>query len=103
MSTGYLTIMRIKGDPDELEGTYEQFSDALEEVGRDHGLILHAAAKSEDGLLVTNLWPSKQESEAASEDPRRLQALGQAQLDPSQIERQHYAVGNWYPGPGAKR
>jgi hypothetical protein len=36
----YLTIGRFSGDPDR----------------RDHGLMLHAGAKTDDGFMVVNLW-----------------------------------------------
>lgn len=98
MQTGYLTLMKVNGDADQLATGYEQSSEKLEEVGRDHGLILHAAVKADDGLLVVNLWPSQEESEAAARDRRRIDAVAQHQLDPSQIDRDHYSVTNWYTG-----
>jgi hypothetical protein len=70
--SGYLTVMRIGGDPDELAARYGESSEAMAAVGRDHDLILHAATRTEDGLMVVNLWPSKEESEAASRDQRRM-------------------------------
>ena len=101
MQTGYLTVMKVSGDPDELAAQYEQSADTLERVGRDHDLIVHAAAKADDGLLVVNLWPSKEESEAATADQRRIEAVAQHQLDPSQVGRDHYSVTNWYTGPAS--
>jgi hypothetical protein len=56
-------------------------------VGREHGLILHAAAKTDDGFLILNLWPSKEASEAAARDPRRLGVIEQAELAPDQVRR----------------
>jgi hypothetical protein len=41
----------------------------MDVVGRDHGLILHAGAKTGDGFMVLNLWPSKDGSETAARDP----------------------------------
>ena len=69
---GYLTITRISGDPDELLAGYRRSSETMNEVGRDHGLILHAAARAQEGLVIVNLWPSMDGSEAAARDQRRL-------------------------------
>jgi hypothetical protein len=91
----YLTIARFSGDPDELLERYQQSSETMSGVGRDHGLILHAAAKTGDGLLVVNLWPSKGESEAAARDPRRLGVLEQIGLTPADISREHYEVAGY--------
>jgi hypothetical protein len=88
----YLTIARFSGDPDELLHGYRQSAETMAEVGRDHGLILHTAAKTDEGLLVVNLWPSKDGSEAAARDPRRLTVLEQSGLRPDQIQGEHYEV-----------
>ena len=63
-------------------------------VGRDHGLILHAGAKTDDGFLVVNLWPSKEESEAAARDPRRLGVVERAEIEREQIRREHHEVAH---------
>ena len=91
----YLTIARISGDPDQLLDGYRQSSAVMSDVGRDHGLILHAAAKTDEGLLVVNLWPSKDESEAAARDPRRLGVLEQTGLTPADVSREHYEVAGY--------
>jgi hypothetical protein len=88
----YLTIARFTGNPDQLLERYEQSSEVMSGVGRDHGLILHAAAKTDEGLLVVNLWPSKDGSEAAARDPRRLSVLEQSGLKPGHISREHHEV-----------
>jgi hypothetical protein len=99
MSTGYLTITQISGDPNELITGYRQTADTMSRVGRDHGLILHAAAKDADGLVIVNLWPSESESEAASRDERRLAVIADHGLEPSRFRREHFDVANWHAGP----
>ena len=89
---GYLSIAHFSGDGDQLLGEYRASSDLMSEVGRDHGLTLHAAGKTGDGLLIVNLWPSKEGSEAAARDPRRLEALERASVGPDQIRREHYEL-----------
>ena len=59
----------------------------MSQVGRDHGLMLNAGAKAEDGFLIVNLWPSKEGSEAAARDPRRLGVLERTEIRPDQIRR----------------
>ena len=91
----YLTIARFTGDGDELLDEYRRYSDVMSGVGRDHGLILHAGAKTDSGFLVVNLWPSKEGSEAAARDPRRLGVIEQAQISPDQIRREHHEVAHF--------
>ena len=64
----------------------------MDQVGHDHGLILHAGARTPDGLLIVNLWPSKQASEAAATDARRLAALRQEAVTPDRQHKEHHAV-----------
>ena len=92
MPNAYLTINRISGDPDELLAGYRRTAETMAGVGRDHGLIFHAVAKTEDGLMITNLWPSKEGSEAASRDGRRLAVVADHGLEPGQMSPQHFDV-----------
>ena len=88
----YLTIARFSGDGDQLLAEYRKYSGVMSEVGRDHGLIVHAAAGTDSGFLVVNLWPSKGASEAAARDPRRLDVIEEARITPDQIHREHHDV-----------
>ncbi len=91
----YLTITRITGDPDRLLAGYRRSSGTMSAVGRDHGLILHSAAKTEEGLLIVNLWPSKDGSEAAARDPRRLGVVREHGLSPERIRPEHHEVADY--------
>ena len=88
----YITIARIGGEPRELLDGYRSTAAVMDQVGRDHGLILHAAAPTADGLLIVNLWPSKDGSESAAADPRRLASLARVGLRPAQQRKVHHDV-----------
>ncbi len=93
--TGYLTIARFSGDGEQLLDDYRRYSDVMDGVGRDHGLVLHAGAKTDGGLMIVNLWPSKEASEAAARDPRRLGVLERAEITPDQIRKEHHDVAQF--------
>lgn len=88
----YLTIARINGDPDRLLDSYRRASEVMDQVGHDHGLILHTGAQTRDGLLIVNLWPSQDGSRAAAADPRRLAALQREAVGPGQQHQEHHEV-----------
>jgi hypothetical protein len=88
----YLTIARISGDPPRLLHGYRRTAGLMDQVGHDHGLLVHAAAQTPDGLLLVNLWPSKDGSMAAAADPRRLAALRQETVSPDQLHKDHHVV-----------
>jgi hypothetical protein len=95
MSTAYLTIARFLGDGGQLLDEYRKHSRVMSGVGRDHGLILHAVAKTDSGFLIANLWPSKACSETAARDPRRLGVIERAGIEPGQIRREHHEVADF--------
>jgi hypothetical protein len=92
----YLTITRISGDPGRLLGDYRATSGTMDQVGHDHGLIVHAGATTPDGLLMVNLWPSRDASEAAAADPRRLAVLEQVALTPDQVAKEHHELERYF-------
>jgi hypothetical protein len=91
----YLTLTRISGDPERLLESCTQSAPVMDGVGLDHGLILHAAAKTEEGLLILNLWPSRDGSESAAGDSRRLGVLERLDLPPASIRREHHDVARY--------
>src|SRR6185312_6703881 len=86
----YLTIARISGEPARLLDAYRRTSPLMDQVGRDHGLILHAGAPTPEGLLIVNLWPAKDGSAAAA--PRRLAALRQSAVSGAQQTKEHHEL-----------
>ncbi len=88
----YVTITRIDGDPEQLLEGYRRTADAMDGVGRDHDLIVHLAAATEEGLTIINVWPSRERSESAAEDSRRLAVVAGHQLRPEQLRKEHHAV-----------
>jgi hypothetical protein len=91
----YLTLARIDGDPDRLLYDYRRTSALMDRVGQDHGLILHAGGRTSKGLLIVNLWPSRDGSESAAADPRRLAALQHAGLTPQQQRKEHHDLDRY--------
>ena len=92
---GYLTIARFSGDGDRLLDEYRQYAAVMDEVGRDHGLIVNAVASTDAGFLVVNLWPSKEGSDAAARDPRRLGVVERAAIAPEQVSREHHELARF--------
>ncbi len=88
----HLSITRIAGDPAELLAAYRETAADMAAVGRDHGLLLHAAAATEDGLLVVNVWPSSEGSESAAADPRRAAVVARHGLDPARMQKEHHEL-----------
>ena len=89
---GLSDVARIDGDPDHLLDDYRRTSVSWMESAADHGLILHAGGRTSDGLLIVNLWPSRDGSESAAADPRRIAALQDVGLTPQQQRKEHHEL-----------
>ena len=90
--TPYLSITRISGDPAALVEGYRETAELMAQVGRDHGLIAHAAAPAADGLVIVNVWRSEEGAEAATGDARRGEVIRRHGLTPDRFRREHHAV-----------
>ena len=52
-----------------LLAAYRSSAETMNGVGRDHGLLAHVAAPTDEGLVMVNVWPSPDGSEAGSARP----------------------------------
>lgn len=90
-----LTIMRLKGDPDELLETKQAKLDPIaQEKAREYGGISQAVAKTSDGLLMVNLWESEEGSESMRQDSEVDEAVRESMMavaeGPPEVE--HYEL-----------
>ena len=64
----------------------------IEELGGHVVVSMRQRGRGNDGFLVANLWPSKEGSEAAARDPRRLAVIARAEMQQEQMRREHHDV-----------
>jgi hypothetical protein len=67
-----LTIVRISGNPRRLLDGYRQTSELMDELGHDHGLILHAGAPNSRARPL----PRSSRRRSLRRGPRRSQPPG---------------------------
>jgi hypothetical protein len=83
-----LVIFRWQGDPDQLLAGYDrEFRDpppsAIEQPTRS----LHACARTEDGMVIVDVWDSEADFRAMMADPAFQQNLREADYpDPDSLE-----------------
>ena len=88
----YLTLIRIPGNSDELLAD-DTMPRNVERLGPKHGLIANVRAATDDGILVVNLWESKEGSEAMAQEPD-VQRMRESQ--PGEVRFEHFDVGDDY-------
>jgi hypothetical protein len=82
-----VSMMRMSGDPDELAA---KLRDHVAPVGRElapkHGGLGTIVARTDDGVLVVNLWETEEGRHAMAQEPRVLEALQAGGFPPPAFE-----------------
>ena len=78
-----VSMMKMSGDPDELAAKLaEHVSPIAMELAPKHGGLGTITARTDDGILVINLWKTDEGRQAMAEEPAILEALRAAELPP---------------------
>jgi hypothetical protein len=82
-----VTMMRFAGDPDELWAKVRDRVDPVTtRLSREHGRIANVVARTDDGIVVINLWETEEGRQAMAEEPEVQQAVGAAGLPRPDVE-----------------
>jgi hypothetical protein len=76
----------MSGDTDELVQKLEGIRDVGRRLAPKHGGLGTIAAKTDDGILVINLWENEEGRHAMAEEPEVLEALQAAGLPTPNFE-----------------
>jgi len=89
----HVSIMRLKGDPDQLMATKQEKMDPVTmRVAPENGGMLHIAAKTDEGIVIVNLWETAEGSQATANDPEVAKAREESGIQPDQIQWEQYEV-----------
>jgi hypothetical protein len=82
-----VSMMRMSGDPDELSAKVREH---MRPVGRElapkHGGLGNIVARTDDGIMVINLWESEEGRHAMAEEPKVQEALRAGGFPPPAFE-----------------
>ena len=82
-----VSMMRIPGNADELAaGMREHLTPVAERLAEKHGGLANIVARTDDGLLVINLWETEEGRHAMAEEPEIRQAIQAAGFPTPQFE-----------------
>jgi hypothetical protein len=88
-----MTVIKIKGDTDAIIEQMSQVEPVFRRVGSEHGAVAHMSARTDDGVIIVNLWRDAEGSEAAAAHPDVQEALaGAMSATGAQPDRSHYEV-----------
>ncbi len=75
-----VSMMRMEGNADELMGKMQGVNEVAERLARNHGGLLNIVAKTDNGIMVINLWETEEGRHAMAEEPEIQQSLQSAGL-----------------------
>lgn len=76
-----VSMMRIQGDADALAAAMrDHLEPVAERLAPKHGGLAHIAARTDDGVLVINLWETDEGRHRMAEEPEIQEALRAAGL-----------------------
>ena len=82
-----VSMMRMQGDPDDLlERLQKHVVPVGQRLAPGHGGLANVVARTDDGVLVVNLWETDEGRHAMAEEPDVRAALQAAGLGPPAFE-----------------
>jgi hypothetical protein len=82
-----VSMMRMSGDSDELASKLkEHVAPVGRELGPKHGALGTIVARTDDGIMIVNLWETEEGRQAMSEEPRIREALQVGGFPPPAFE-----------------
>jgi hypothetical protein len=76
-----VSMMRVQGDPEQLAASIrEHVVPVGERLSEKHGGLLNIVARTDDGVLMINLWESEEGRQAMAAEPEIQEALRAAAL-----------------------
>ena len=82
-----VSIMKMSGDPDELAAKLrEHVAPVGRELAPGHGGLGTIVARTDDGILVINIWEHEEGRHAMAEEPQVHEALRAGGFPPPAFE-----------------
>ena len=82
MGVAVVSIMEFSGDPDELQSKMNNIDDVARRKAAEYGGVSSTVCKTDDGIMIVNLWSDEEGRHKMADDPEIRQALSDAGLPP---------------------
>jgi hypothetical protein len=77
-----LSMMSMQGDPEELQARLQKISEVSERLAPKYGGIASTVVKTDDGIMILNLWADEEGRHKMAEDPEIQQGMNEAGMRP---------------------
>jgi hypothetical protein len=77
-----LSIMKMQGDPDEILTNMQEVEDVAARKAPEYGAISNTVVKTDDGIMIINLWGDEEGRHKLAADPEIQAALQKIDMRP---------------------
>jgi hypothetical protein len=77
-----VSIMEFPGDPEELRSRMSGVEEVARRKAAEYGGVSSTVVKTEDGIMLINMWDSEEGRHRMGDDPEIRQAVADAGLPP---------------------
>jgi hypothetical protein len=82
MGVAVVSIMEFSGDPEELKSQMGNVEEVASRKAAEYGGVSSTVCRTDDGIMVINMWSDEQGRHRMAEDPEIRQALEDAGMPP---------------------
>jgi hypothetical protein len=77
-----LSIMKMQGDPNEILANMKEVEDIASRKAPEYGGISNTVVKTDDGIMIINLWGDEEGRHKLAADPEIKAALQKIDMRP---------------------
>ena len=77
-----VSILEFEGDPNELRERMSRIDEVAQRKAREYGGISSTVVRTENGVMVINMWDNEEGRHRMADDPEIQQALRDAGFPP---------------------
>jgi hypothetical protein len=78
MGVAVVSIMKFAGDPEELKTQMGNVEEVASRKAADYGGVSSTVVRTDDGIMVINMWSDEEGRHRMAEDPEIRQAIQDA-------------------------
>ena len=82
MEPKVVSMMEIAGDPEELRERSRAINEVAQRKAAEYGGISSTVVKTDDGVMIINMWGNEEGRHRMGDDPEIRQAIQDAGLPP---------------------
>jgi hypothetical protein len=82
MAVRMVSIMEFPGDPEELKERSRGINEVAQRKAAEYGGISSTVVKTDNGVMIINMWDSEEGRHKMGDDPEIRQALQDAGMPP---------------------